>query len=101
MVLLQWRHNERDGVSNHQPQDCLLNRLFKAKIKENIRAPRHWPVTGEFPAQRASNADNVFIWWRHHGSCPMGPIVWRELCFALYKYRKHDSDCTGWVFFQA
>ena len=28
--VLQWRHNERDGVSNHQPQDCLLNRLFKA-----------------------------------------------------------------------
>ena len=25
------------------------------------------PVTGEFPAQRDSNAENVFIWWRHHG----------------------------------
>ena len=25
------------------------------------------PVTGEFPAQRASNAKNVSIWWRHHG----------------------------------
>ena len=25
------------------------------------------PVTGEFPSQRASNADNVSIWWRHHG----------------------------------
>ena len=25
------------------------------------------PVTGEFPAQRASNAENVSIWWRHHG----------------------------------
>ena len=24
------------------------------------------PVTGEFPAQRASNAENVFISWRHH-----------------------------------
>ena len=23
------------------------------------------PVTGEFPAQRASNAENVSIWWRH------------------------------------
>ena len=27
---LQWRHNGRIGVSNHQPHDCLLNRLFKA-----------------------------------------------------------------------
>ena len=25
------------------------------------------PGTGEFPAQVASNAENVSIWWRHHG----------------------------------
>ena len=31
---LQWRHNERDGVSNHKPPDCLLKRLLKAQIKE-------------------------------------------------------------------
>ena len=24
------------------------------------------PVTGEFPAQRASNTENASIWWRHH-----------------------------------
>ena len=24
-------------------------------------------VTGEFPAQRPSDAENVSIWWRHHG----------------------------------
>ena len=24
------------------------------------------PVTGEIPTQRASNAENVSIWWRHH-----------------------------------
>ena len=24
------------------------------------------PVTGEFPTQGASNAENVSIWWRHH-----------------------------------
>ena len=23
-------------------------------------------VTDEFPTQRASNAENVSIWWRHH-----------------------------------
>ena len=57
-VPLQWRHNERDGASNHQPHDYLLSRLFKAQVKEIIKAPRHWPVwgefTGEFPAQRAA-----------------------------------------------
>ena len=35
--------------------------------------------TGEFPAQRASNAENVFIWWRHHGS----PLSFISLCNPL------------------
>ena len=26
------------------------------------------PVTGEFPAQMASNAENDSVWWRHHGA---------------------------------
>ena len=33
------------------------------------------PVTGEFPAQRASNAENVSIWWRHHVSNSQFAIV--------------------------
>ena len=46
--------------------------FIQAQIKDNIKAPRHWlcarnsPVTGEFLAQKASNAENVSIWWRHH-----------------------------------
>ena len=28
---LQWRHNGRDGVSNHQHIACLLNRLFRRR----------------------------------------------------------------------
>ena len=38
--------------------------------QENIKPPRYWPLggemTGEIPAQMASNAENVSIWWRHH-----------------------------------
>ena len=49
---LKWRHNERDGVANHQPRDRLLNRLFKAQINENIKDPRHWPLWGEFTGDR-------------------------------------------------
>ena len=32
MVSLQWRHNDRDGVSNHRRFDCLLNRLLIFKF---------------------------------------------------------------------
>ena len=28
---LQWRHNERDGTSDHQTYDCLLNRLCRRR----------------------------------------------------------------------
>ena len=40
--------------------------FVQAQVKENIKAPRHWPLWGEFtgPAQRASKAENVSIWWR-------------------------------------
>ena len=69
---LQWRHNERDGVSNHQPHQCLLNRLFRRRSKKTSKlrvtglCGGNSPVTGELPAQMASNAENVPIWWRHH-----------------------------------
>ena len=69
---LQWRHNGRDSVSNQQPHDCFLNRLFRRRSKKTSKLR----VTGlcagnsseadEVPAQMASNAENVSIWWRHH-----------------------------------
>ena len=33
-ITLQWRHNDHDGVSNHQPHACLLNRLFRRRSKK-------------------------------------------------------------------
>ena len=81
---LQWRHNERDGVSNHQPHDCLLNRLFgrrsnkTSKLRVTGLCVVNSPVTGEFPAQRASNAENVSIWWRHHEMGDNGIYTWAQ-----------------------
>ena len=69
---LQWRHTERNCVSNHQPHDCLLNRSFRRRSKKTWKlrvtglCAGNSPVTGEFPAQISSNAENVSIWWRHH-----------------------------------
>ena len=61
----QWRLKSPASRMFTQP-------YIQTQIKENIKAPRHWPLcgeftgTGEFPAQRASYAENVSIWWRHH-----------------------------------
>ena len=71
MLPLQWRHNECDDVSNHRHLDCLLNRLSMRKWKKSSKlgvtclCEGNSSVTGEFPTQRASNAENVSIWWRH------------------------------------
>ena len=84
LITLRWRHNGHDGVSNHQPHDCLLKRLFRRRSKKTSKlrvtglCEGNSPVTGEFPAQRASqNAENASIWWRHHelSSYEPGPRV--------------------------
>ena len=69
---LRWRHNARDSVSNHQPHDCLLNRLFRCKLKKTPKlhltglCAGNSSGTGEFHAQMASYVENVSIWWCHH-----------------------------------
>ena len=56
-----WRHNGCDGVSNHAG-------------------------AGEFPAQMASNAENVSIWWCHH-------VSWRKCFIAiLTTFRSFSSN---------
>ena len=82
---LEWRHNGWDSVSNHQPHDHLLNRLFRRRSKKTSKlrvtglCGGNSPGTGEFPAQMASNVENVSIWWRHHVSprshCTHCPVV--------------------------
>ena len=65
-------NDERECVSNHRRFECLFNRLYRCRSKKTskLRATGlcegHPPVTGEFPSQRASYAENVSIWWRHH-----------------------------------
>ena len=84
------------------PIICLLNPFFQAQIKENIKAPRHWPLCGEFTgeefsAQMASNAE-----WFHlmTSSCPYGVMynvklihsrTWTEVLV----YRRLNKDVNG------
>ena len=61
-LSLLWRHNGRDGVSNHQPHDCLFNLSFRHRSKKTSKThvtgfcAGNSPVTGEFPAQITSDA---------------------------------------------
>ena len=88
-LTLRWRPNGRNSVSYYQPHDCLLNRLFRRRSKKTSNhritglCVGHSPGTGEFPAQMAHNAENVSIWWRHHGLHK--PSMW-WLWTELYQY---------------
>ena len=61
------------AMASELPTSPLFTQPFIwAQFIENIKTLRHWPlcgespVTGEFPAQMASNAENISIWWPHH-----------------------------------
>ena len=81
-VHLQWRHNGRDSAPNHQLHYCLLKRLFRRRSKKALKlrvtglCAGNSPVTGKFPAQMASNAENVSIWWRHHEQGNPHQSIW-------------------------
>ena len=53
------------------------------------------PGTGEFPAQMASNAENVSIWWRHHENqrqpnCPVYQSQEIQIC----SMKRLAEQCT-------
>ena len=85
-----WRHcNEDDHHQLLETFQCPINvshcrlkspasRLFTqpsfrrrskktSKLRVTGLCAGNSQVTGEFAAQRASNAESVSIWWRHHG----------------------------------
>ena len=110
---LQCRHNERNGVSNHQRIHCLLNCWFRRKSKKTSKlcvtglCVGNSPVTGEFPAQKANNAEHASIWWPHHD---VESLIWATLragslgnhhCHAnanLVKENTNTWQMQSWVY---
>ena len=96
-VVLQWRHNGHDYVSNHQRHDCLLNRLFRCRSKKTSKfrvtglCAGNSPVTGEFPAQMASSAENVSVWWRHH----LPVLTWIPWCSKFHRMTHSNELLHG------
>ena len=100
---LHWRHNGRDSVSNHQPHDCLFNRLFRRRSKKisqlrvNGLCVGISPGTGEFPAQMASNAkmfpfDDVTVIWKNVDGSALTPSIW-----GWYSFPSKNSVCVKYM----
>ena len=86
-------------VSNRWRLDCLINRLFRRRLKKTSKlhitglCERNSLVTSEFPSQRASNVENDSIWWRHHGKGPWDFVISDGLFWTEYRilYRFFQS----------
>ena len=80
-----------DGVSNHQPRDCLLNCLFRRRSKKTSKlrvtglGEGNSPGTSELSAQRASNAENVSIWWCHQ-------VLRSQICTCHASYQRLEQN---------
>ena len=96
-IPLQWRHNGHDGVSNHQPHDCLLDGLLRRRSRKTSKlrvtglCAGNSPVTGEFPAQRPVTrkmfpCDDVIMpgeIYQYHG-------WWCPDCLCCQDIKSHD-----------
>ena len=121
--LQQWRHDGRDSVSNNQPHDCLLNRLFRRRSKKTSKlcvtglCARNSPVAGEkcfhlmtsswsrtyqlelrIPARVLQGRFWPQIPW--HRWCDAVPkweaqaeSVQQEVCSPRYPYDRNGSPC--------
>ena len=71
VIALQGHHNERWWRFKSPAYRLFVPTFVQMEFKQDIKAPRHWPLWGEsagdrwFPSQRANNTANV--WRRHHG----------------------------------
>ena len=93
---LWWRHNDHDSVSNHQPHECLLNRLFRRRSKKTsklrvtglcvgnspgpVNSPHKGPVTRKmFPFDDVIMVHaNLLVYtktpWHENPFCITGPL---------------------------
>ena len=91
---LQWRYNERNGISNHQPHDCLLNRLLRRRSKKTPKlcvtglCEENSPVTGEFPSQRGPVTRKMF---------PFDDNIMFLRRNGILKWNDHFGDSVSWI----
>ena len=79
---LQWRHNERGGVPNHQSHDCLLKRLFRYRSTKTSKLR----VTGLY-------AGNSPVNFSHKG-----PVTRKMVSFndVIMTHTYHNREGWSW-----
>ena len=97
LVSLLWTHY-KDVIMGEMASQItsltIVYRLFRRRSKKTSKlrvtglCEGNSPVTGEFPAQMASNMNNVPIWWHYHVI-----ILWQGALPSVdYKRSWHNLD---------
>ena len=76
-AALRWRHNGHDSVSNHQPHDCLLIRLFRRRSKKTSKRRVTGLCAGNSPGKMFP-FDDVIMGWSYTASqlCGITMLMW-------------------------
>ena len=90
---LQWRRNDHDGVSNGVSIVCstVCSGANQRKHQSSASLAFVTGIISWIPTQRASNADNVAIWWHHHVA-PKSNGKRRGFQTYMYAYLQHVSQ---------
>ena len=122
-ITIQWYHNGRDGISNHQTHDCLLNRLLRHKHQSSaslafvkgihwwpVNSLHKWPVTRKmFPFDAAIMrwSINTCQWTNHWMGLNSKCHLWhralstqvidfpQDLITGTYRQNNTGLDCTN------
>ena len=81
---IQWRHNGRNGVSNHQPHHCLPNCLFRRRSKKTSKL-RVTGVTGDRWIPRTKGQWHGKCFHLMTSSCLRRVIAPISPCVALWR----------------
>ena len=94
---LHWCHNDYNGISNDHRLNYLLNCLFRHRSKKTSKlcitglCERNPLVISGFPPQRASNVENVSIWWLYHVKSVY--LEYQQHITLIHNYHIHDTTC--------
>ena len=86
-------------VSQITSLTMVYSSVYSGADQRKHQTPRHWPlchrwipVTGEFPAQKANNTENVLIWWRHH----VGATPWNKRMNMYHSVKSYQTLGSFW-----
>ena len=99
---LQWRHNERNGVSNHRRLYCLFNRIFKRRSSKKTSMLRVTGVRSPVDSRHKGTVARIMFPFDDvimenlsltvlHPSFGRLFIVWARLCYFYFSPFVHDS----------